>query len=58
MTRGGIAAWALLRSEEYEDDSEDGESRRLRVDHFDGEVQAVTELAQRMRALAARRRSN
>ncbi len=52
---GHITAWALLRSEEYDDDSEDAEQRRLRVDHFDGEMRAVTELARRMRALAAAR---
>ena len=51
-----IAAWALLRPAEYDDDSEDGEQRRLRVDHFDGETSAVTELAWRIRALAASRR--
>lgn len=50
---GHITAWALLRSEEYDDDSEDDEQRRLRVDHFDGEISAVTELAKRMCALAA-----
>lgn len=48
-----IAAWALLRSDEYDDDSEDGEQRRLRIDHFDGEMNAVTELARQMRAVAA-----
>ncbi len=48
-----LTAWALLRSEEYDDDSEDNEQRRLRIDHFDGEMSAVTELARRMRALAA-----
>jgi GNAT superfamily N-acetyltransferase len=52
---GQVTAWALLRSEDYDDDSEDGEQRRLRVDHFDGELSAVTELARRMRALAADR---
>jgi hypothetical protein len=54
--RGDVTAWALLRPEEYDDDSEDDEQRRLRVDHFDGEMSAVTELARRMRALAAARR--
>jgi ribosomal protein S18 acetylase RimI-like enzyme len=49
---GHVMAWALLRPEEY-DDSEDSEPRRLRVDHFDGEWSAVTELARRIRALAA-----
>jgi hypothetical protein len=53
--RGQITAWALLRPEEYDDDSEDSELRRLRVDHFDGEMGAVTELAKQMRALAAAR---
>lgn len=52
---GQITAWALLRPDEYDDDSEDSEQHRLRVDHFDGEMSAVTELAQRMRALAASR---
>src|SRR5262245_28137423 len=53
---GNVTAWALLRPEEYDDDSEDSEARRLRVDHLDGEMSAVTELAKRMRALAALRR--
>ncbi len=53
---GSITAWALLRPAKYEDDSEDNESHRLRVDHFDGEMNAVTELARRMRTLAASRR--
>jgi GNAT superfamily N-acetyltransferase len=52
---GQVAAWALLRPDEYDDDSEDSEQHRLRVDHFDGELSAVTELAQRIRALAASR---
>ncbi len=52
---GQLTAWALLRPAEYDGDSEDGEQRRLRIDHFDGEMSAVTELAQRMRALAASR---
>jgi hypothetical protein len=51
---GQVTAWALLRPEEY-DDSEDGEQHRLRVDHFDGELSAATELAKRIRALAASR---
>jgi hypothetical protein len=51
---GRVTAWALLRPDEY-DDSEDGEPHRLRVDHLDGEMRAVTELAKRMRALAASR---
>jgi GNAT superfamily N-acetyltransferase len=50
---GQITAWALLRPTEYDDDSEDSEQHRLRVDHFDGELSAVTELANRIRALAA-----
>ncbi len=54
--KGNVTAWALLRPEEYDNDSEDGEPQRLRVDHFDGERNAVTELARRMRALAASRR--
>jgi ribosomal protein S18 acetylase RimI-like enzyme len=49
---GQIAAWALLRDQD-EGDSEDGDRKRLRVDHFDGELHAVTELGRRMRALAA-----
>jgi hypothetical protein len=49
---GQIAAWALLRDQD-EEDTEDGDRKRLRVDHFDGELSAVTELARRMRALAA-----
>jgi RimJ/RimL family protein N-acetyltransferase len=53
---GQVTAWALLRPAEVDDDSEDGEQRRLRVDHFDGETSAVAELARRMRALAASRR--
>jgi GNAT superfamily N-acetyltransferase len=52
---GNITAWALLRSDEYDGDSEDGERRRLRVDHFDGEMSAVSDLARRVRALAASR---
>jgi hypothetical protein len=52
---GQVAAWALLRPIEYDDDSEDSEQHRLRVDHFDGEPSAVTELARRIRALAALR---
>lgn len=52
---GQVIAWALLRPEEYDGDSEDGEQHRLRVDHFDGEMSAVTELARRVRALAASR---
>ena len=52
---GHVTAWALLRPAEYDGDSEDDEQRRLRVDHFDGEMIAVTELARRMRALAADR---
>jgi ribosomal protein S18 acetylase RimI-like enzyme len=53
--QGHLVAWALLRAEEYDDDSEDSEHHRLRVDHFDGEMKAVTELAQQIRALAALR---
>jgi GNAT superfamily N-acetyltransferase len=52
---GNITAWALLRPIEYDDDSEDSEQHRLRVDHLDGEPSAVTELARRIRALAALR---
>lgn len=51
---GQVTAWALLRSDEY-DDSEDGEPYRLRVDHLDGEMSALTELARQIRALAAAR---
>jgi hypothetical protein len=50
---GRVTAWSLLRPEEYDDDSEDSEQHRLRVDHFDGEMSAVSELARRIRALAA-----
>jgi ribosomal protein S18 acetylase RimI-like enzyme len=50
---GHIAAWAVVRSAEYEDDSEDGRSHRLRVDHIDGETSVVIELARRLRGLAA-----
>jgi len=50
---GHIAAWALLREEDKED-TEDGDRKRLRVDHFDGEPNAVTELGKRMRALPRR----
>jgi len=50
-----IVAWALLRPAEYDDDSEDSEQQRIRVDHFDGEPSAVTELARQIRALAASR---
>jgi ribosomal protein S18 acetylase RimI-like enzyme len=53
--KGQVTAWALLRPTEYDDDSEDSEQHRLRVDHFDGEMSAVTELARRIRALAASR---
>jgi GNAT superfamily N-acetyltransferase len=49
---GQITAWALLRDQD-EEDTEDGDRKRLRVDHFDGELSAVTELGKRMRALAA-----
>jgi ribosomal protein S18 acetylase RimI-like enzyme len=52
---GSLTAWALLRSAEYDDDSEDSQQRRLRVDHLDGEMSAVTELARQIRALAAAR---
>jgi hypothetical protein len=48
---GQIAAWALLRDQD-EEDTEDGDRKRLRVDHFDGELHAVSELARQMRALA------
>jgi RimJ/RimL family protein N-acetyltransferase len=52
---GQVAAWALLRPAEYDEDTEDGKGKRLRVDHFDGEPSAVIELARRIRALAAAR---
>ena len=52
---GRLTAWTLLRPEEYDDDSEDSAARRLRIDHFDGEMSAVTELARQIRALAASR---
>ncbi len=51
---GAIAAWAVVRSADYDDDSEDGRSQRLRVDHIDGGPSAVTALARQMRGLAAR----
>ncbi len=51
---GHVAAWAVVRSVEYDDDSEDGKPHRLRVDHLDGEPGAVIELARQMRGLAAR----
>jgi RimJ/RimL family protein N-acetyltransferase len=53
--QGNLAAWALLRAEEYDDDSEDSGHRRLRVDHLDGDMGAVTELARQIRTLAAAR---
>jgi ribosomal protein S18 acetylase RimI-like enzyme len=49
---GPITAWALVRDQD-EEDTEDGDRKRLRVDHFDGELDAVTELGKGMRALAA-----
>ena len=49
---GQPTAWALLRARDDED-TEDGDQKRLRVDHFDGELSAITELARRMRGLAA-----
>jgi ribosomal protein S18 acetylase RimI-like enzyme len=52
---GHLTAWAVLRPDEFDEDSEDGEPHRLRVDHLDGEMSAVTELARRIRALAATR---
>ena len=51
---GRVAAWAVVRSAEYDDDSEDSHRHRLRIDHIDGEISAVLELAQQMRGLAAR----
>ncbi len=51
---GSIAAWAVVRSAAYDEDSEDGRSHRLRVDHLDGEPGAVLELAQQLRGLATR----
>jgi hypothetical protein len=53
---GSIAAWAIIRSADYDDDSEDNRSHRLRVDHLDGEMRAVIDLARQMRGLAARLR--
>ena len=50
---GRVNAWAVLRSAEYDEDSEDNEDRRLRVDHLDGEMTAVADLARSMRSLAA-----
>jgi GNAT superfamily N-acetyltransferase len=49
---GQVTAWALLRDQD-EEDTEDGDRKRLRIDHFDGELNAVTELGKRMLALAA-----
>jgi len=49
---GQISAWALVRDQD-EEDTEDGDAKRLRVDHFDGDLTAVSELARRIRALAA-----
>ncbi len=51
---GSIAAWAVVRSAEYDGDTEDGQPHRLRVDHLDGEPGAVIELARQLRGLAAR----
>lgn len=51
---GRVIAWAALRPSEYDEDSEDSEQHRLRVDHLDGEPDAVIELARQMRALAAK----
>jgi len=51
---GSIAAWTVVRSADYDDDSEDSHRHRLRVDHIDGEMGAVLELARQMRGLAAR----
>jgi hypothetical protein len=50
---GHITAWAVIRSANYDDDSEDNRSHRLRIDHIDGEMSAVVELARQMRGLAA-----
>jgi ribosomal protein S18 acetylase RimI-like enzyme len=55
---GQIAAWAVLRPSEYDEDSEDSAVRRLRIDHLDGEMAAVIELAQQLRALAAAQNKN
>ena len=51
-----LTAWAVLRPAEYDEDSEDGEPQRLRIDHLDGEMSAVAELARQLRALAAARK--
>lgn len=51
---GRVRAWAGLRPSEYDEDSEDGTQHRLRVDHLDGEPAAMIELAQQLRALAAK----
>ena len=51
---GRVRAWAVLRPSEYDEDSEDGTQHRLRVDHLDGEPDALIELAQQLRALAAK----
>ncbi|MFN8597108.1 MAG: GNAT family N-acetyltransferase [Anaerolineae bacterium] len=53
-TAGRVRAWAVLRPSDYDEDSEDGTPHRLRVDHLDGEPEALIELAQQMRTLAAK----
>jgi GNAT superfamily N-acetyltransferase len=51
--RGGrVSAWAMLR-EDNEDDEDDAHEKRLRVDHLDGEYDAIIELAHVLRASAA-----
>jgi GNAT superfamily N-acetyltransferase len=50
---GRVGAWAVVRSAEYDEDSEDSRPHRLRIDHIDGGPDAVVELARQMRGLAA-----
>lgn len=48
-----VRAYAVLRSAEFDDDSEDAAAHpRLRVDHLDGEAEALTTLARQLRGLA------
>lgn len=49
---GRVRAWAVLR-EDGEDNEDDAREKRLRVDHLDGEPDAIVELARAVRGLAA-----
>jgi GNAT superfamily N-acetyltransferase len=51
---GHVRAWAALR-EESDDNEDDAREKRLRIDHLDGEPEAIIELARAMRGLAAGR---